>query len=227
LDSGAENRMSRTDFEQMAYSVFTSYEFDSQFYIDAIIASASNEYELKRGVVIGDIGGAINGETTASETNFALSSGYTVTDDNMDLRFSLLMNYSQLDIDGYTETTNSTVATARMDARKIDQLYANLGVDMSLNIATSFGIVIPQVGVGWQNHFSGLELDISGSLLSNGTSTDFSYQTEEEDGQYLTWRIGLSTVLKNGLTSYLVFDGYSGRRGYESNSASLGVRLEF
>ncbi|WP_444995088.1 autotransporter outer membrane beta-barrel domain-containing protein [Aliikangiella sp. IMCC44359] len=226
-EAGAKDKTSATDYEQLGFSLFGSYYFDSQYYIDFIASFGDSEYDLQRKVTIGPTTGLASGDTDGQETNFALSTGYTFNFDNMELRLSGLLNYAEISVDGYQELATGAISVATVDKLDLEKFLSNIAADFSWNINASFGVIIPQVSLGWEHHYSKDTFDVNGGLSANTGTNNFNYTSQVQDNDYLTWMLGVSTILTNGLSAYATFEGYAGRSDLKSNTAFIGVRLEF
>lgn len=226
-ESGAKDRNSATDYEQYGLSVFGSYYFNSQYYVDFIASYGRSDYDLERKIVLGTVTGFATGDTDGKETNMALSSGYTFNRDNMELRLSGLLNYTNMSVDAYQEQSFGAIPTVDVEQLDLEQFLTNIAADLTWTINASFGVVIPQISLGWEHHFSKDTYNVSGALSADATIDDFSYVSQAQDKDYATWLLGVSTILTNGVTAYATFEGYSGRRDVKANTAFVGFRLEF
>ena len=226
-ESGAKDRTSSTDYEQYGLSFFGSYYFSSQYYIDFIASYGKSDYDLLRRVELGTVTGFARGDTDGEETNFALSSGYTFNWDNMELRLSGVLNYADVSVDGYLEESFGAIPTVEVAPLDVDQLLSNIAADLTWTVNTSFGVVIPQLSLGWEHHYSKDTYNVSGALSANNNSDDFSYVSQAQDKDYATWLVGVSSVLTNGATLYSTIEGYAGRSDISATTAYIGFRLEF
>ena len=156
----------------------------------------------------------------------ALSTGYTLNWDNIELRLSGALNYTSISVDGYQEKNAGLAPAAAVEPMDLEQLLSNLSADFSWSVNTSFGVVIPQMSLGWEHHYSDDTFEVNGALIGDTSSTVFSYESQVQDTDYLTWMMGVSTVFKHGVSAYATIEGYSGRSDVKSHRAFIGIRVE-
>jgi outer membrane lipase/esterase len=163
------------------------------------------------------------------------------------------VTYDRISIDQFSEAdsgnTNSA-ATSQVQAmqlafaeQKIDSLRANIGVQFSNNVNTSFGSVRPTLTVDYYHEFEDdprnikVKYALEDTLAADnapGFSTGFDNCTscfnlasEAPDPDYFVVGAGIAAAYQNGIQTFLMFESLLGYENLSAYSVTLGLRGHF
>ena len=227
-DNGNEFLLSQTDMDQFSYTLFASFYSPSNYYLDLVATSGMSDFTMRRGLGDENGSGAASAETDGNELEIAISSGYTFSHKNMNLRLSGFVSFLDSTIDAYEEETTSSYSTASVNEIDIGSVYSNIAMDFNWIVNTKSAVFIPQFSLGWEKHHENETTEVSGTF-GEGIDIEagiFSYEAELTDTDYLTYQVGFSSIFKGGITTFLTYDSFIDRESISSNNITFGLRAE-
>lgn len=227
MDAG-NDETANTDFSRYSLSVFGSFFTGDAFYIDAMLTYGSSSYDLDRRI-LADGGSADTAfaETDGDELSASLGAGYTFHHRNLKTRLFTFLNYVDANIDGYSESVSGSSSSATIDGIDLQSLIANWGVEFSWNINTGVGIFTPSFSIAQEQQYADDSVYVTGRFIGGQDAGAFAYAAPERDDKYLNAQVGISAVLKNGVSAYISYDTFIDRKDFASGQWSVGARWEF
>jgi len=202
--------------------LYGSYYPSDASYIDAVLGLAGKGMTLDRRVVGNNqILGTAEGDTIGFEFQASLAGGYDFTFDNVTVGPRASVNYLRTELNGFTET-NNPLALSYEDQVE-ESLTTAVGLQASVAISTSFGIVVPQASAEYVHEFLNDRRTID-ATASDGTPLSFT--TDPPDRNYFNVGGGVVVLLPDGIAPFLSYSAEVANRFEELHTVTAGVRLE-
>ena len=224
------------DIDAWSVSLFGNYYMMENFYVDAIVNFGWDDYDQKRKVAYrleNDIPIATKHKSDYSGDQYSISvgAGYEFDFDAWKLEVNGRMNYTEIDVDGYTEDDpGNTGLNLAMDDYDTDSFTTTLGLQASYVFNTDIGVFIPKLAGEWEHEYSDDSFNVTGHFVNDPNPASpavFSIETDDPTRDYFRLSPGVSMVFPHGITSYVNLDMLLGYDDYESYSLSFGARFEF
>lgn len=227
VDAGTDET-ANTDFRRYSLSLFASlYSLDT-FYLDMMLTYGTSNYDLDRRIVRDD-GGADVGRanTDGDETSVSLGAGYNWHHRNINIRLFSFLNYIDANIEGYRESVNGLSSAAEINGIDLQSFIANLGLELSWNMNMGFGVLTPMISLAQERQYADDSVYVTGRFIGGPDEGDFAYSAPHRDNDYLNAQLGLSAVLKNGVSAYMTYNTFIAREDFSSRQWSFGIRWEY
>jgi outer membrane autotransporter protein len=165
------------------------------------------------------------------------------------------VTYDQITIDRFAELDSGNTNSANpgaiqdgmqlaFDEQEIDSLRANIGIQFSDNINTSFGSVRPMFSFDWYHEFEddpraikvkyALEDELAASMNPgpftsgfDGCVSCFSLTSEAPDSDFFVVGAGIASAFRNGFQAFLMFEGLLDYENLDAYSVTVGFRGQF
>jgi uncharacterized protein with beta-barrel porin domain len=165
------------------------------------------------------------------------------------------VTYDQITIDRFAELDSGNTNSANpgaiqdgmqlaFDEQEIDSLRANIGIQFSDNINTSFGSVRPMFSFDWYHEFEddpraikvkyALEDELAASMnpgpftsAFDGCVSCFSLTSEAPDSDFFVVGAGIASAFRNGFQAFLMFEGLLDYENLDAYSVTVGFRGQF
>lgn len=223
------------DANSYSLSTYGLYYLDN-FYLNGMLTYTSNDYDIKRRVIIPSNNPAIpaidrtaSANTDSDQIALSLGGGYELSQNGWTYGPSIRIDYLDVDIDGYTETGAGGL-NLQISSQDIKSLTSNLGAQVSYAISQNFGILIPQGRVAWVHEFKDESRSIAARYLhdpDNTNPTFWSAPTDNPDRNYFTLGLGVSGVFKGGMQAFFDYETILGLSNLSYHIFTVGVRSEF
>ena len=225
------------DMESTTFSGFGLWVGDKWF-ADAIVSFGSASYDLNRRIVIGATDAAeaagnnstdtiASADTDSTQVGISGSTGMEfVTRSGTSIAPYARFAYTDVDVDGYTET-GADPLTLRVDSQSISSLTGAVGIRVAHALSTSFGVIVPQFNLEIIHEFDDDSREITSVYVNDPRQTELLAITDEPDRDYIALNGGVSAVLKGGWQIF--FDGRTlfGLDDISEAVVTLGARTEF
>lgn len=199
------------DTDGYALAVYASYYRENAFggsgdwYADALLSYGNYDNDIKRTT----FAGIARGSTDSDSYTIQLNTGYNMHSGDWIHGPYASLNYTDGDIDGYTETGPGAAVFPSME---FESLVGRIGYKVAKVINTSHGTIIPQVRVAWEHEFENDQAMIGAFPL--GVTDDDRFVL----GAGLGWEFS-----ENGSA----FLSYEGRFASDIESHQIGLRVGF
>ncbi len=212
------------------YSVYGSYNFTDNFYLDARLSHSNPDFEQQRFIDF-SMGGSVtdltaNGETDGYQDSYILSAGYQFNSNNgWMFTPSISTEYSKTAIDAFVETGANAFNVGFSEQNFKTKRYT-LALQTSKSISLSHGVIIPSLNYVFINEDQNTDailMRISG--MPSGEF--FEHGVNFNDDNYSTAQLGLTYVASNGKQAYIQYSKAFGWQGFDRYSINLGLRFEF
>jgi len=205
------------------------------WYVDAMLSWANNDYRHRRRVVYVLPGETVDQFAKADSDGSDLSGSLTVGRDfhHEEWNFGLYgrLQAGRQDFDAFDEELDSSLPGSglalHINDRSVDNLSSILGGKASWVHSTDWGVLMPSLGLEWQKEYQGDPDTFRAFLISDPTGTPILITGEALDDNYFRFNIGLSAVWTKGRSGFIQYDRIFLRDGNEQETLSLGGRIEF
>ena len=106
-------------------------------------------------------------------------------------------------------------------------MQSSLGIQASVGIETSFGILVPQASVAWVHEYANDDRNIDARLVEAPAGPGFTFQREPPARDWANIGLGISALLPNGLQPFIQFATMQGNKNFVSYGGTAGLRKEF
>lgn len=220
---------SSTDFSSLAdaqrmtatsLTVYGSFEPAPQWYIDAALSHARNDFKLSRLLAPGSFARA---DTQGSGTGLGLTGGYQWIRGSMIVSPYLRVDALRVSVDGYTETGE---APFRLGDQRLSSTSVTLGSEWQYAIATQSAILMPHARLELQRQTQDNARAINAQLV--GSSAQLLVDPPlEVDRTWGLLSVGLSAQFRRGLSAFADYETLVGKSQTSERRLNLGVKLEF
>ncbi len=155
-----------------------------------------------------------------------LRGSYQLTSGKFSFTPMLGIDWLDTDYGTFSESGNSGLELRFHDDAKTS-MQSVLGFQGSYAISTDFGAFIPQFSAIWRHEFEADSRDVNVSFVQDLNATQFSYQTDELDSDFVDASIGGVFVFAQGVQAYANVQTLLAHKYFDSFIASIGLRIEF
>ena len=240
LDSEADLDENYGDFETEGHTLsLYATGYSDNFYVEGSISAGEYEYDSTR-VVDYHTDSTFHENLTASpdgeQFSWSLGGGYILSSGSMTQSYYAQVNGVELEIDGYTETTdnpdNGAMAMTVSD-QDIESLQSELGAQFSWAVSQDWGVLLPYIDAAWIHEFE----DGDESIISRYANADlppeqnvenvsFEVQTDKFDEDYFRLSLGTSFGFAGGLQAFINWDTLLDLEDFTYNAITAGIRKE-
>jgi len=135
------------------------------------------------------------------------------------------IEWVRTDFDTFSEVGDSGLELVYHDDQ-IDSLQTTLGVQGSAAFSTSFGVVVPQVGITWKHEFLNDQRDVQVSFVGDTRAKRFIYQTESPDRDFFDINAGVVIALPMGIQTFANVRTLAGHSFFNESSVTIGARFD-
>lgn len=223
------------DSDSYTGSLYGNFYATEKFYLDGVATVGGIDYDSKRRISYTAGTGAdldvVNSQATAKpggmQYSVSLGAGYNHSLGEVTLNPYARVNYTKLDLDGFSESGGSGWAMQFSD-QGVESVTTTLGTQVSYSVSTPFGVLLPYVRGEWHHEYDDGSRNIPVRFLGdNRSGLTFITFTEGPDRNYFTVGTGISGTFAKGITAFLNYDALLGYRNIESHAFLVGARMEF
>jgi outer membrane autotransporter protein len=194
--------------------------FSDGFYLDALLGAGYNEYDTKRSSLLGYATGSPDGW----ELDTLLNGGYDLHKGNWTFGVMASVAYTKLTLNSFTET--GSLSPLRYPEQSQESLRTNLGAKIAYTADVNGIKVTPQVRLSWQHEYLD-STQAMNSQFATGNSRTFTVSGPEIGRDSALISAGVNVQVSPTVNVYAYYDGQLGRNNYSSNSASIGLKVDF
>jgi outer membrane autotransporter protein len=129
-------------------------------------------------------------------------------------------------VDDFDERGGDGSLAFSIDDQENTSVTSVVGLSGSLPVSTGFGVVSPYLRVEWVHEYMDQADNLKGFLIVI-PEAKFELKPRSVDRDYVNFGGGISTVLKDGISVFVDYDGLFFYKNLESHQVTLGGRLAF
>ena len=133
-------------------------------------------------------------------------------------------NYTDVATNGFTE--HGSLAPLNIHGGNAESLRTAFGIKASYDCKCGGIVIKPEVRAAWQHEYGDAAYALSSSF-ANGGAESFTVNGPQLGRDSALIGAGFAIQFNERLSTYFYYDGELGRKNYESNSVTGGVRLTF
>ena len=193
--------------------------FDRGFFLNGVVGGGLNSYDTKRET----LGGLARGNTSGSDFNALLGTGYTYRKGGFSAGPIGSVRYTWVGIDGFTE--RSSLAPLKIGEQSEESLKSTVGLQSSYVFQLGKTTTLtPQIRAQWQHEYLDTARGIGASFLPGGSFTVYGPNMGRDS---LLLDVGTSMQLTQTVGIYAFYTGNLAGKNYTSHAINGGVQLSF
>lgn len=154
----------------------------------------------------------------------AMLAGYDYPIGNVTIGPRLGASFAHWQTDDFTEH-GSTGLELRYSGLDQTSVQTSLGVQGTIAIRRSFGLLLPQAAVAWVHEFANDARNVQAQFLEASPSPEFTFKREPPARDWANIGVGITAILPNGLQPFVQFATMQGNKNFASYGGTAGVRL--
>jgi outer membrane autotransporter protein len=223
------------DADTWGLGLYGTYYTDN-FYVDGLVGYSQTDYDIDRRILLplgSDPGAAAvpaaraaKGSTDSNDWTASIGAGWDFSSGNLTYGPYARLNYMQVSIDGYNEK-GAQGLNLTVDDQDWTSLTSVLGGQLSAALSQRWGVLVPQVRVGWVHEYDNDATTFTAFYTADPRRNPLISMTDNPDRDYAELGVGVSAVLPNGIQAYFDYQTLLGHEYINDNLFSVGVRTEF
>jgi outer membrane autotransporter protein len=252
--------------DSVSGTFFYDHSAQNDVYFSALAGFGAQTFDMARNFIyfapvpgaadIADQTRALTADPDGDSVAASLTLGRAFYRGSVSIDTHIGLTYDSINIDQFSEvdTGNTNPAnTGTVPAmqlafakQEIDSTRANIGIQFSNNVNTSFGSMRPTFSADWYHEFEddpraikvkyALEdvLAADSTLPANNFSAGFdnciscfSLISEAPDSDFFVVGAGIAAVYRSGFQTFLMFEGLLGYDNLDAYSVTVGLRGQF
>ncbi|MGA1372146.1 MAG: autotransporter domain-containing protein, partial [Pseudomonadales bacterium] len=224
------------DFQSISASIFGTWLYEEQGYVDALVTYGQSETETERLVryddAIGSVDRMAKGDADGTQLLASIGGGWDFARGALIFGPHVGFNYVEATVDKFDET-GAQGANLSIPEQETRSLTGNLGMHLSYTFTPSFGVLVPNARLDWVREFEDQAETVNVRFVNDRFSQDpldpslpFAVQNDAPDGEYLSWSVGASAQFVNGIAAFINYRGNAMQKDITLGELTLGVRME-
>src|SRR5262249_45134624 len=176
----------------------------------------------------------VNGSTGARQWGVGGSMGYGFHSGALQFGPELSVNWTRIDVDGFTENDPSQTGMALTYGSQIgESLLLKAGANASYAISTSFGVIIPTVRAHYIHEFKNDQRALLAHYVNDptinspsGPTSNFTIYTDLPDRDYFDYAAGITVVFRYGISAFVDYNALAGENNIHAHQFAVGVRFQ-
>lgn len=225
--------------ESLALSFYGAHTLGKGWSLDGVLGYGGSDYENTRNIryVANNtlVDQLVNSDTSSAQWFMSLGVGKTIHS-FIDWEISARINYLDLTIERFSESTNLNVLGSGLALEIDEQHLSSLSSDINLRLSKPFsipyGVLVPSLGISWFHEFDDTQEALRVRFLNDPFSlgfderfsTVFDIPLNDIDVNYGRLNLGTSLLLSNGWNFYINAGSYLGWEATSQTQYTLGVR---
>ena len=215
-------------------TVYATY-YGERFYIDGLAGYAVSDYDIRRNIIIASNNPAVDsisaeakGTTNSADYAASIGAGGYFGHGGLGWGPYARLTYTRVDIDSYQEQGAEQVGL-NLDVEKQDwtSLVSVLGGQFSYTFSQNYGVIAPQLQLGWVHQFENDSQDIVATYTADPRQFALVATTDEPDRDYAELGLAVTAVFQGGSQVFFSYDTLLGFERLTSHLFTVGGRLEF
>lgn len=229
LSSDLANNGGSVDSDAFSLLGYASYSHQNGTYVDGVLSYTSVDFDQERGIAF-TVGGTSVNETATSQTDsdqfgFDVSVGHAFNSGAWVITPSGAIRYIDTAIDAFEETGANEFNVA-VEEQNLESLVAAISLNVSRNVSTSNGIVIPYAQVTWNYETEDSADALVVRLVNDVSNTRFIVVGDQRDSSYGNLDLGLTWVAAGGFQGYVAYSRVFGLEFFSDQGLTFGGRWE-
>jgi outer membrane autotransporter protein len=218
------------DMDGYSLSLFGTLYKKDKYYIDGIVNLTRNSFDSRR--TFTDPNGAVqtaNAETDGDILTVGLGVGYEHHDKDVTSGLFARLNYTAVDIDGFTETGAGPWGL-QVDDQELTSFEGVVGFQASKIFSRPWGILVPQFRLELVHEFENESRIVNARFLGalqNGITTTLLQPTDEPDRNYFNLSLATSAQFSHGRSAFIQYTGLLDQEAVSEHAVELGVRWHY
>ena len=190
------------------------------WYADLAATGGYNSYDTRRSALQGEA----RGDTDGGEINVLFGTGYDFKKGALTFGPTATFNYTNVATNGYTE--HGSLAPLNIHGGEGESLRTAFGFKASYDWKCGGLLVKPEIRAAWQHEYGDAAYALDSSF-ANGAGNSFLVNGPQLGRDSALLGAGFAIQFNERLSTYFYYDGELGRKNYESNSVTGGLRVTF
>jgi outer membrane autotransporter protein len=219
-----------SDYQSDSYSpsVYASW-FGDAFFVDGIFTYTRTTHDLDRRIRYNVAGTPVirtaSADPNANEYAASVGGGYDFVFDELTVGPRVQVNYLHWDLESFTESGAGGL-NLKNRSQDTDSLTSVVGAEASYAHSTEFGVLVPQIRIGWVHEFENDSRRING-FFAVENAAPMNVFTEKPDRDYAALGLSLSGTFAHGWSAFFDYETLLALSDVSLNRFTVGARLEF
>ena len=241
-----------TDADSIGITLYGTVFGKDGWFTDASLSYSKSDIDIERVINFTASGKTVfqsaNGDTEGRELGLSIGGGKEYNLGANNIRADARLRYIDGSVDGLIEQigvvgANGSGLALQTDDFDIKSFRSELGLQYNRAFGTSFGVVMPFVGVNWIHEFEDRGSDIGARFVVDAYSDGFNQLEEsapggenrptlfiipgsENDSDYARLSLGSSFAFKRGKSAWFSITSIAGLSGINNEQITGGFRWE-
>ena len=220
-----DNNRGETVNDSYTGMLYTSYNITDAAHVEATASYGGFKYDTARNISFLGENSIAKASPEGGQYAFSWGGGYDFTYQALIVAPYARGEYSNLDIDGYSES--GSLYAVRFGKQSIESLTSTVGIQTSYAVSVPWGVLIPQLRGEWHHQFMDGARQVTAGFVEDSAGTTFLLSGDGPTRDYYTFGAEVSSVFSGGLSAFLAYETLQSYTSINSNKLMLGARLEF
>jgi uncharacterized protein YhjY with autotransporter beta-barrel domain len=220
-----DNNRGETVNDSYTGMLYTSYNITDAAHVEATASYGGFKYDTARNISFLGGNSVAKASPEGGQYAFSWGGGYDFTYQALTVAPYARGEYSNLDIDGYSESGSQYAV--RFGKQSIESLTSTVGIQTSYAVSVPWGVLIPQLRGEWHHQFMDGARQVTAGFVEDSAGTTFLLSGDGPTRDYYTFGAEVSSVFSGGLSAFLAYETLQSYTSINSNKLMLGARLEF
>lgn len=170
--------------------------------------------------------GIQNADYDADKYRAGVLLGYNYAIDRFSISPRAGLDWAHTNFETYSETGDSGLELTFHDD---DQtwLQTRVGVQLSVDFRTVFGLIVPQASFDWKHEFENDQRNVQVSFVGDMRANRFSYQTQPPDHNWFEFNAGVVASVDDQIQLFGNYRTIIGHKFFDSHAGTIGLRIAF
>ncbi|WP_417501236.1 autotransporter domain-containing protein [Marinobacter sp.] len=223
-DTDFTSMQGHQDAQSISLISFGNYYPIDNLYVDGFAMWTEGDVDINRRVDVAMVQQDLASDTKSRQLTAATSVGYEFNYQSWQSTVYGRLQYSDLNIEGYTETGGSMALTVK--EQKTNSFTSALGARINHTFSWSRGVIIPSIDLEYVKE-NNKKYNISNNFANAATAGNFSISADESDTEYMSLGTSLTAVFGGGQSAFIRYERLLLQDRYDFSSYALGLRMEF
>ncbi|MDR3401602.1 MAG: autotransporter outer membrane beta-barrel domain-containing protein, partial [Chthoniobacter sp.] len=164
------------------------------------------------------------GDTDGGELNALFGMGYDIKKGGLTFGPTASFNYTYLGTSDFTE--HGSLAPLNIHGGKGESLRTAFGIKASYDWKVGGILIKPEIRASWQHEYGDAAYALDSSF-ANGAGNSFLVNGPQLGRDSALLGAGFAIQCSERCATYFYYDGELGRKNYQANSVTGGLRVAF